>query len=57
LTRGILRIPLSVPVRVMGYHVCADAHQWQGIFDMVLVTLCKFVRIRLRLHYGMLVLS
>jgi hypothetical protein len=37
LTRGILRMPLSVPIRPMGYHVCANT-TYQGIFDMLLVT-------------------
>lgn len=56
LARGILRIPTSIPVRFMSFHICADyTHHWQGVFDMVVVTLCKFVRIRLRLHYGMFV--
>lgn len=52
LAREILKIPLSVPIRPMGYHICADSSQWQSIFDMVMVTLCKFVRVRLRFHYG-----
>ena len=38
LARGILRIPLSVPIRPMGYHVCADSSpQWQSIFDTVMI--------------------
>lgn len=52
LAREILKIPLSVPIRPMGYHICADDTQWQSIFDMVMVTICKFVRVRLRFHYG-----
>jgi hypothetical protein len=52
LARGILTIPLSVPIRPMGYHICADSNQWEGIFDMVVSTLCKFVRLRIRFHYG-----
>ncbi len=52
LAREILKIPLSVPIRPMGYHICADNTQWQAIFDMVMVTICKFVRVRLRFHYG-----
>lgn len=52
LAREILKIPLSVPIRPMGYHICADSTQWQSIFDMVLSTICKFVRVRIRFHYG-----
>lgn len=52
LARGILSLPLSLPVRPVGYHICADNSQWQGISDMVSVTLCRFVRLRLRFHYG-----
>jgi hypothetical protein len=52
LARGILSLPLSLPIRPVGYHICADSSQWQGISDMVSVTLCKFVRLRLRFHYG-----
>jgi hypothetical protein len=52
LAREILKMPLSVPVRPMGYHICADSSRWQSIFDMVMVTICKFVRVRLRFHYG-----
>lgn len=52
LAREILKIPLSVPIRPMGYHICADSTRWQAIFDMVTVTICKFVRVRLRFHYG-----
>jgi hypothetical protein len=52
LAREILKIPLSVPIRPMGYHICADTNQWQSIFDMVAVTLCRFVRLRIRFHYG-----
>ena len=52
LAREILKIPLSVPIRPMGYHICADSTRWQAIFDMVMVTLCKFVRLRLLFHYG-----
>jgi hypothetical protein len=52
LARGILSLPLSLPIRPVGYHICADNSQWQGIADMVSVTLCKFVRLRLRFHFG-----
>jgi hypothetical protein len=52
LAREILKIPLSVPIRPMGYHISSDSTQWQAIFDMVMVTICKFVRVRLRFHYG-----
>jgi hypothetical protein len=52
LARGILSLPLSLPIRPVGYHICADNSQWQGISDMVSVTICKFVRLRLRFHYG-----
>ena len=52
LARGILRIPLSLPIRPVGYHITADDAQWQGISDMVMVTVCKFVRLRLRFHFG-----
>lgn len=52
LARGILRLPLSLPVRPVGYHITADDAQWQGISDMVMVTLCKFIRLRLRFHFG-----
>ena len=52
LARGILSIPLSLPIRPVGYHICADSTQWQGISDMVMVTVCKFVRLRMRFHYG-----
>ncbi len=52
LARGILRLPLSLPVRPVGYHITADDTQWQGISDMVMVTICKFVRLRLRFHFG-----
>ena len=52
LAREILKIPLSVPIRPMGYHICADSTRWQAIFDMVMVTICKFVRLRLLFHYG-----
>lgn len=50
--RAILGIPLCLPIRPIGYHICADTVQWQSIFDMVMVTICKFVRVRLRFHYG-----
>jgi hypothetical protein len=52
LARGILRLPLSLPIRPVGYHITADDAQWQGISDMVMVTLCKLVRLRLRFHFG-----
>jgi hypothetical protein len=52
LARGILSLPLSLPIRPVGYHITADNSQWQGIADMVTVTLCKMVRLRLRFHYG-----
>jgi len=52
LARGILSLPLSLPIRPVGYHICADSSQWQGVSDMVTVTVCKFVRLRLRFHYG-----
>ena len=52
LARGILSLPLSLPIRPVGYHICADNTQWAGISDMVSVTICKFVRLRLRFHYG-----
>ena len=50
--RGCLRLPLGLPIRVVGYHICADAPQWQGITDMVMVTVCKLVRLRFRAHFG-----
>ena len=52
LARGILSIPLSLPIRPLGYHICADNTQWQGISDMVMATLCKYLRLRMRFHYG-----
>ena len=52
LAREIIRIPLSVPARPVGYHLCCDSHQWVGILDMIMVTLCKFVRLRMRIHNG-----
>lgn len=52
LAREIIRIPLSVPARPVGYHLCTDSHQWVGILEMVMVTLCKFVRLRMRIHHG-----
>ena len=52
LARGLLNLPLGIPVRFASYHICADAPQWQGISDMVLVTLCKVARLRFRFHYG-----
>jgi hypothetical protein len=52
LAREIIRIPLSVPVRPVGYHLCTDSHQWVGILEMVMVTLCKFVRFRMKIHHG-----
>ena len=54
LARGILNIPLALPIRPVAYHICADGDrpQWQDVSDMVLVTLCKFVRLRMRFHHG-----
>jgi hypothetical protein len=52
LAREIIRIPLSVPARPVGYHLCCDSHQWVGILEMIMVTLCKFVRLRMRIHNG-----
>jgi len=52
LAREILRVPLSVPIRPMGYHICADNSRWQAIFEMIMVTICNFVKLRLRFHYG-----
>ena len=52
LARGILMMPLTVPVRPMAYHICSDSNRWESIFDMVLSTLCKYVRLRMRMHYG-----
>lgn len=52
LARGILIIPLSIPACPMGYHICSDSTQWEGVFDMVVSSICKFVRLRLRFHYG-----
>ena len=52
LARGILVIPLSIPARPVAYHICSDSNRWEGIFDMVLSTLCKYVRLRMRMHYG-----
>ena len=52
LAREIIRIPLSVPARPVGYHLCTDSHQWVGILEMVMVTLCKFVRLRMKIHHG-----
>lgn len=52
LARQIVSIPLSVPARPVGYHLCTDSHQWVGILNMIMVTLCKFVRLRMRIHHG-----
>jgi hypothetical protein len=52
LAREIVSVPLSVPARPVGYHLCTDSHQWVGILNMVMVTLCKFVRLRMRIHHG-----
>jgi hypothetical protein len=53
LAREIISIPLSVPVRPVGYHLCTDSEQWLGILNMVMATLCKFMRLRMRIHHGM----
>jgi len=52
LAREIVSVPLSVPARPVGYHLCTDSHQWIGILNMVMVTLCKFIRLRMRIHHG-----
>jgi hypothetical protein len=52
LARQIISIPLSVPVRPVGYHLCTDSAQWVGILNMVMVTLCKYVRLRMKIHHG-----
>ena len=52
--RGCLKLPYGLPIRFSGFHVCADAPQWQGITDMVMVTVCKVVRLRFRVPYGKL---
>jgi len=52
LAREIIRIPLSVPARPVGYHLCTDSDQWVGILEMIMSTLCRFVRLRMRIHHG-----
>eukprot|EP00536_Pseudo-nitzschia_multiseries_P003775 jgi/Psemu1/186608/e_gw1.59.6.1 len=52
LAREIVAVPLSVPARPVGYHLCTDSHQWVGMLNMVMVTLCKFIRLRMRIHHG-----
>jgi hypothetical protein len=52
LARQIISIPLSIPMRPVGYHLCTDSDQWVGILEMVMATLCKFVRLRMRIHHG-----
>jgi hypothetical protein len=52
LAMEIVSVPLSVPARPVGYHLCTDSHQWVGILNMVMVTLCKFIRLRMRIHHG-----
>jgi hypothetical protein len=52
LARQIVSVPLSVPARPVGYHLCTDSHQWVHILNMILVTLCKFIRLRMRIHHG-----
>jgi hypothetical protein len=52
LARQIVSIPLSIPARPVGYHLCTDSHQWVGILNMIMVTLCKFIRLRMRIHHG-----
>lgn len=52
LARQIVSVPLSVPARPVGYHLCTDSHQWVHILNMIMVTLCKFIRLRMRIHHG-----
>ena len=52
MAQGVLGLTLSLPICPMGYHITADTTQWQVFFDIVAVTICKFVRLRLRFHYG-----
>ncbi|KAL3919718.1 MAG: hypothetical protein SGILL_003614 [Bacillariaceae sp.] len=52
LARSIVSVPLSVPARPVGYHLCTDSQQWVGILNMIMVTLCKFIRLRMRIHHG-----
>lgn len=52
LARRIISIPLSIPVRPAGYHLCTDSDHWMGPLTMVMVTLCKFIRLRMRIHQG-----
>jgi hypothetical protein len=52
LARQIVSVPLSVPVRPVGYHLCTDSHQWVHILNIIMVTLCKFIRLRMRIHHG-----
>lgn len=52
LARKIVTIPLSLPIRPVGYHLSTDSEQWIGLLDMVMVTLCKFIRLRMKIHHG-----
>jgi hypothetical protein len=52
LARQIVSVPLSVPARPVGYHLCTDSQQWVGVLNMIMVTLCKFIRLRMRIHHG-----
>ncbi|KAL3943359.1 MAG: hypothetical protein SGBAC_002562 [Bacillariaceae sp.] len=52
LAKAIMTVPLSVPVRPVGYHLCADSDQWVSTLNMVVATICKFMRLRMRLHHG-----
>jgi len=52
LAKQITTIPLSVPVRPVGYHLCTDSDQWVATLNMVVATICKFMRLRMRLHHG-----
>eukprot|EP00980_Cylindrotheca_fusiformis_P013457 scaffold3437_cov113-Cylindrotheca_fusiformis.AAC.24 len=56
LSKQITTIPLAVPVRPVSYHLCTDSDQWVATLNMVIATICKFMRLRMRLHHGTYVL-
>ena len=56
LTRKLIALIRELPIRIVASHSCYNSGPMEKVADLVVHMVSSFVRLRLRMHYGTLIL-
>lgn len=56
LTRQLIVVIRSLPIRIVASHSCFNSGPMEKVADLVVHMVSSFVRLRLRMHYGTLLM-